>query len=233
MARQLTHPPQAILFDLDGTLLDSAPDLLGALNRVLGDEGRPPLALAAVRHLASRGARGMLEAAYGEALPGVELASRIEAFIAHYARQPYTESRPFPGITAMLAEVERRALRWGIVTNKNSRLSALVTAASGWLQRAGCVVSGDTAGAPKPSPLPVLHACRMLGVEPAAVWLLGDDPRDVAAAQAAGCRALLAEWGYLDPEDHETRRRADGCLAHPDDLLALLDGGDRAGDPAR
>ncbi len=220
----LVNLPLAILFDLDGTLLDSAPDLLAALNRVLDGEGRPPLALATVRHLASQGARGMLQAAFGDELPEAEWVAKIEAFIAHYAARPYADSRPFPGIPAMLSGVEERGLPWGIVTNKMSRLTSLVVAASGWLERTGCVVSGDTAGAPKPSPLPVLHACRMLGVEPDGVWLVGDDPRDVAAAHAAGCRALVAEWGYLDLADHETRRRADHCLAHPDDLLALLAG---------
>ena len=190
------EPVRALLFDLDGTLLDSAPDLAAALNRLRRERGMPALREDELRPFASRGAAGMLEAG----LPGLEGAASDAArarFLEIYAAASCHRTRPFPGVETLLKELEGNSVPWGVVTNKIERLTLPILKHLGWYARAGAIVCGDTTPTPKPHPAPVLVACERLAIEPAACAFVGDDPRDVAAGRAAGCVTIGAAWGYL------------------------------------
>jgi 2-phosphoglycolate phosphatase len=212
----------AVLFDLDGTLADTAGDLAGALNRVRGDRGLPPLPVAALRAHASAGARGMLQAGMGIGPDAIEFVALRDAFLEHYTRCLAETTALFDGVAELLDALDQRGLRWGIVTNKASRFTAPVVAALGLAHRAGTIVSGDTTPHAKPHPAPMHHAAGELGLEPARCAYVGDDLRDVLAGNAAGMPTLVARWGYLGSgEPHETWPATGGADA-PLDLLDWL-----------
>lgn len=196
---------EAVFFDLDGTLADTAPDLGGALNRVRREEGLEPVPLNQLRPVVSQGVRGLLRVGFGlhpddAAYPGLQ-----ERVLAHYEQNICHATVLFPGVDALLTRLEKLQLPWGIITNKRSRYTEPLVRALQLDQRAITIVSGDTAGVPKPAPEPMLHACRAAGVNPENCWYVGDDLRDVQAAHAANMRAIAAAWGYLGdgspPED--------------------------------
>ncbi len=183
------------LFDLDGTLLDSAPDLTAALNRVRADYKLPPMPVATVRAGVSRGAAGMLALGF----PGVEENEygRIRSkFLEYYGAGSCELSQPFPGITEWLDKLDSNGIPWAIVTNKSTRLTLPIVAELGWQRRAQIVVCGDTTDQPKPAAKPVLLACKALQMEPDEVIMIGDDPRDIQAGKAAGCYTAAVGWGY-------------------------------------
>lgn len=191
---------EGVLFDLDGTLLDSAPDLYAALVRQCEEEGAPPPPYAPVREVVSRGARAVLRCAFGQlGEPAVE--ARVERFLALYEALMGEATRPFEGIDALLAELQARGVRWGIVTNKAGFLTDELLRRIGWAQRAAAVVSGDTLPVKKPDPAPVLLACERAGIAPARSVFVGDDRRDVMAGAAAGLYTVAVTWGYLDGGD--------------------------------
>jgi 2-phosphoglycolate phosphatase len=209
----------AVLFDLDGTFADTAPDMGRALNRLLADHGRPALTAAAIRPHVSNGARAMIRLGFG-LLPGDDGFDALRAaFLDRYASAICLGTRPFPGIPELLARLERYGLPWGIVTNKPGWLTgpllARMTPEHRLCERAACIVSGDTAPRPKPHPDPLLHACAQIGCDPAASWYIGDDPRDIQAGRAAGMRTLTAGWGYLGVGDAPVTWGADGLIDHP------------------
>ncbi len=212
----------AVLFDLDGTLADTAPDLAGALNRVRVDRGLDPLPFARLRPHASHGARGLIGAGFGYAPDHADFAPLRDAFIAHYESALCVDSTLFPGIDLLLDAIEARALRWGIVTNKVTRLTLPLIAELGLSSRAGAIVCGDTTAHPKPHPEPLLHAARALGVAPARCVYVGDAARDIEAGRAAGMHTLVASYGYLGDADAPEAWLADGTLDAPGDLLAWL-----------
>ncbi len=214
---------KAALFDFDGTLADTAPDLGAALNRLRADHGLPALSLEALRPHASSGARGLLHVGF-DLLPEDSRFERMrDAFLAYYDQRVCVETRLFPGIEEMLAEFERRGIPWGIVTNKSTRFTPRVLAALGLAGRAGCVVCGDTTGHIKPHPAPLLHAARELRLDPADCCYVGDDLRDVQAAHAAGMRAIVAEYGYGVAHNGGSRKwNADAIIEQPKDLIAVL-----------
>jgi len=188
---------ELILFDLDGTLADTAPDLGGALNAVRQECALTRLPLEHLRPYTSQGVRGLLHAGFGIDPSHADYARLSERLLDIYARNICVETRLFPGMASLLNEIESAGMRWGIVTNKRTRYTQPLVAALGLSQRAATVVSGDTTAASKPSPLPILHACSEAGVEPSAVLYVGDDRRDVEAGKAAGTHTAAVTFGYL------------------------------------
>ncbi len=210
---------QGVLFDLDGTLVDSAPDLLAAVNRVLADAGRAPLDLMTFRPVVSKGARAMLTLAF----PDDDLSQReqpISLLLAYYAGAIAQYTRPFDGIESLLARIEDAGKRWGIVTNKSTALAREVVMAMGWSERCGVLVGGDTLPVSKPDPAPLLHACAQLRIDSARCIYVGDDQRDIQAALAAGMPSAVALWGYRGTHEDPHAWGADIAIDAPGDLLA-------------
>lgn len=215
---------QAVLFDLDGTLLDTAPDLVSAANAALADAGYAPLSLAALRPHVSAGAGAIL-------LAGLEqhggdparlddlLPSMLKAYRENIARH----TRLFDGMDAVLDALEARGLPWGVVTNKPAWLTDPLLAALDLSARAACVISGDTVAEKKPHPLPMLEAARRVGHEAAACVYVGDAGRDIEAGQRAGMRTLAALYGYLTDGDDPRAWGADDLIDAPRDLFPWLE----------
>jgi len=218
----VSTPIRGVLFDLDGTLIDSAPDLAGAANRLRADHGLAPLPLDDLRPMVGSGARGMVGVAFGVAPGDERFESLRDAFLAHYERGLLERTQPFDGVSDMLAELEARGLAWGIVTNKATRFTAPIVAGLGLAQRAGVVVCGDTTPHSKPHPEPLLHAARTLGLAPGNVLYVGDDLRDAQAARAAGMSMLAATWGYLGLGEPVHSWGADALVDAPFQLLDWL-----------
>ncbi len=213
---------RAVLFDLDGTLVDSAPDLAASANRLRARQGLPPLPLAALRPFCGSGARGMLELGLNlrPADAGYETA-RL-AFLADYAEHLLDGTDPFPGIAELLLGLTRRGLQWGIVTNKAESLAQPLQQAFAALQGAAVLVGGDSTPYRKPHPAPLLEAARRLRWPPQQCVYVGDDARDIQAAHAAGMRAVAVRWGYLGLQPVDDWG-ADVQIAHPLELLDLLE----------
>ena len=212
-----------LLFDLDGTLADTARDLNEALNAVLAEERRPPLALEQARPLVSTGSTGLLCAGFGEALEGARLEALRQRMLAHYGGALCVHSRLFDGTGAALEALEARGLRWGVVTNKPAFLSEPLLAALGLAGRAACIVSGDTTAHSKPHPLPLQHACAALGCEPGDSVYVGDCENDVIAARRAGMKTLVALYGYIGDDEDPRTWNADGYLDTPGALMPWLE----------
>lgn len=194
---------RAVLFDLDGTLADTAPDLIAAVNRILIEEARPPLPDHALRPFVSKGGRALLSRAF----PDLDEDAReplLPRFLVAYAEALAVNTRPFAGIEPLLADIEARGWPWGIVTNKPEGLAVGVVAGLGWSTRAKALVGGDTLAVKKPAPEPLWLAASQLGVAPASCLYVGDDARDIEAARAAGMASVAALWGYR--EAHEDPR---------------------------
>lgn len=187
--------PQAILFDLDGTLADTAPDLALAINLLRASAGMAPTPYELLRPVASAGARGMLKVAFDLAPEDHDYEAKRIAFLDNYAANLTVHSSLFPGVPAMLDGLTELGLGWGIVTNKAARFTTPLVEQIG-LQGAGCVVSGDTMAHAKPHPAPLLEAARRLGLAPQQCWYVGDDLRDIEAGHAAGMITIACAWGY-------------------------------------
>lgn len=187
--------PQLALFDLDGTLLDSAPDMLATVDAMRARRGMAGMAFEALRPQVSRGARAMIGAAFPEwGLAACEAA--VPEFLDDYRRVLGRHGGPFEGVEAMLAELEAAGTRWGIVTNKPESLARALVPMLGWQDRCAVLLGGDTLPVRKPDPAPLLHAADALGIAPSACVYVGDDERDIAAARAAGMPSVVALWGY-------------------------------------
>ena len=213
---------RGVLFDLDGTLADTAPDLGGALNDLLERYGRPTLPLARLRPCASSGARGLLAEGFGITPSDAYYDELREEYYAHYATRLCRDTRLFDGVEQMLDDLDACAIRWGIVTNKFARFAEPLVAQLAPLYRAGCLVCGDTYERPKPYPDPLLGAAGQLDLPPAAVVYVGDDERDMQAAVAAGMTGIIARYGYLGNGPPPEQWPAEHQIARPADLLALL-----------
>ncbi len=212
-------PVKAILFDFDGTLADTAADLARPLNRLRTARGLPELPLESLRPFASAGARGLIEAGLGILPDHPEFKSLREAFLNQYAEEICVDTRLFPGMNELLASIEARGLRWGIVTNKATNLTRLLVAALKLEARVACVVCGDTTPFLKPNPASLLHAAQQLALAPRDCVYLGDDLRDIQAARAAGMRCVAVQWGYGTQLESW---KADAMIVRPADLIALL-----------
>ena len=217
----------AILFDLDGTLADTAPDLAAALNQMLQEDGREPLPFAELRPWVSWGAMRLIRVGYGEDLGAETLKVLRGRFLACYEAGLCRDSRLFPGIPEVLAALDEAGVPWGIVTNKPGWLTEPLLGALGLGGRAGTVISGDTLPYAKPHPLPLLHAARELDVDAVRCAYVGDNIRDIEAGRAAGMHTVAATWGYIPADDDPMDWQADTLLTDPPALGAWL----KAADP--
>ena len=212
---------EAVLFDLDGTLADTAPDLAYALNHMRGTRGLAPLPLSATRPVTSLGARGLLEVGFGLAPAHPEYPGMRSEFLRIYESNICRETRLFPGMADVLLALEAGDRCWGVVTNKAEHLARLLL---GRILRApgcACVVGGDTTPHTKPHPAPLLAACGSIRRDASACLYVGDDLRDIQAGRAAGMKVAAARWGYLNGSDPASWS-ADYLLERPEDLLRLL-----------
>ena len=212
--------PRAILFDLDGTLADTAPDLAAAVNLLRSARGLAPTAYAILRPTASAGARGMIGASFGLTPDDAGFQELRDGFLANYAAAMAVHSTLFPGVAELLAGIEAAGLRWGVVTNKPARFTDPLLPQIG-LGHAACVVSGDTTAHAKPHPAPLLEAAARLGLAPEQCWYVGDDLRDIQAGRAAAMPTIAAGWGYCGPVEPQAWQ-ADHLLLQPLEILALL-----------
>lgn len=217
--RAITH----VLFDLDGTLADTAPDLGRALNSVLMEQGRAPLPIAAIRPAVSLGGAAMVQLAFGIEPGTPEFTGLRDRFLAHYGAGVARESALFPGISPLLDNLEQAGYRWGIVTNKSSAFTAPLVDALGVTKRAACIVSGNTTPHAKPHPEPLLHACRLMGCDPARAVYVGDAKRDVEAARNAGMAVIVAAYGYIPAGENAEDWGADTLIYAPAELLPWLE----------
>lgn len=213
---------EAVFFDLDGTLADTAPDLGGALNRLLEEQGRPAVDMPTLRPHVSAGTRGMLGVGFGLSPQDEAYAALAHRFLEIYASMLSDGTRLFDGMAAVLDQLESRRIRWGVVTNKPARFTVPLMDALDLSRRAAAIVSGDSAARPKPAPDSLQLACATAGVAPGRTLYVGDDLRDIQAAHAASMPGIVAAWGYLGdgPAIHEWG--ADAVIDEPLDLLALL-----------
>lgn len=212
----------AVLFDLDGTLADTAPDLAAAVNKMRKQRGLELLALEQLRPLASAGARGLIGGAFGVGPEHHDFASMREEFLANYEADLCIETTLFPGIANLLDELDAREVSWGIVTNKVGRLTVPLVEQLGLATRACCVVAGDTTPHSKPHPAPLLYAAEQMALPPARIVYIGDDLRDVQAGFAAGMITVAAAYGYCGMELPPALWHAQHIVDSPAQLQRLL-----------
>jgi 2-phosphoglycolate phosphatase len=212
--------PRAILFDLDGTLADTAPDLAGAVNRMRTLRGMQPAPYELLRPVASAGARGLLGVGFGIQPGDDNFVALREEFFDTYAAGLLIESRLFDGVAELLSQLTDREIVWGIVTNKSSRFSDPLVRQIG-LHHSACLVSGDTTAHTKPHPEPLYEAARRIGIAPEDCWYVGDDLRDIQAGQAASMPTVAAAWGYCGNTEAASWG-AEHHAAAPMDILGLL-----------
>lgn len=212
----------AVLFDLDGTLLDTAPDMIGALNELRAEQDLEPMDYSLARTQVSHGSSGLMKLSFPD-LEGEAFEQLREYYLTIYDRRLAVETAPFPGFDRVLSRLEEEGMPWGIVTNKPGFLTVPLLAALGLDRRAACVVSGDTLPQRKPHPAPLLHASAQIGLPPQRCVYVGDAERDVLSARAAGMPVLVALYGYLGPKDDPVRWAPDANIEAPGDLLDWLE----------
>lgn len=211
-----------VLFDLDGTLADTAPDLAATVNRMLARRGREPLPLAELRPLASHGARGLIGRAFGIRPDDTDYETLRQEFFSEYESALCRDTALFPRMEETLQTIESHGIRWGIVTNKIARFTDPLVRALNLSERTACVVSGDTTPHAKPHPAPLLHAAASAGVPVDESVYVGDDLRDIQAGRAAGLGTVAAAYGYLGDGAPVEAWGADHIISHPEELLAIV-----------
>ena len=221
----MSRSVHAVLFDLDGTLIDSALDLGGAGNDLRERRGLPPLPLETFRPMTGTGARGMLRVALGLSPDDADFEALKDEYLAIYAARLTRLTRVFDAMAPVLDALDAAALPWGIVTNKHSRFAEPVVAGTGLATRSRVLVCGDTTARAKPFPDPLLEAARRLAVDPAHCLYVGDDLRDIQAGQAAGMGTVAAAWGYLGDGEPIEAWGADHLARTPAELLEVLQPG--------
>ena len=217
----MTRAHDALLLDLDGTLLDTAPDMGGALNLLREEHGLAPLPHAAIRPVVSHGAVRLVALGFPEAR-GDEFERLRLRFLELYAANLAVGTHLFPGFDAVLETLEGHGIPWGIVTNKPGWLTDPLLAALGLAGRAACAVSGDTVAERKPHPLPLLHAASLIGVPAGRCVYVGDAERDIQAGRAAGMTTVVAAYGYIDAAEDPARWEAQGIVDAPQELLQWI-----------
>jgi phosphoglycolate phosphatase len=214
---------RTVLFDLDGTLADTAPDLGFALNTLLEEHRRAPLPHAQIRAEASHGARALIKLGFGLAPTDAGFEPLRDRFLQLYRQNICTHTVLFPGMAALLDAIIKRGLRWGVVTNKPAALTDALIARLPHCDTAACVVSGDTTANNKPHPEPILYACTQTGSRPEECLFVGDADRDIEAGRRAGAKTLVALFGYLRPHDEPRIWGADGLVASPAEILTWVE----------
>ena len=213
---------KAVLFDLDGTLADTARDLGATLNRLLAEEGLPPQPYEAVRPIASHGARGLVSLGFGIDKSHPRFEEYRLRFLDHYEHNFADETVLFDDINPLIDALQARQLQWGIITNKPMRFTDRLVPALPFASAPAVVVSGDTVGVAKPDPAPMLHAAKQLGVAPEECLYVGDAERDMQAGRAVGMKTVLVNWGYIADDDDTASWPADIAIDQPLQLLQHL-----------
>lgn len=212
----------ALLFDLDGTLLDTAPDMAAALNALRVEEGLPQLPLDRIRPHVSRGGLALTRLAFADHRPEDAIEPLRQRFLQRYLADIAVHSRLFDGFDALLQEIEHRGIPWGVVTNKPGWLTDPLMAALCLDRRSAVTVSGDTTAERKPHPLPLLTAAEAIGIDPQHCLYVGDDPRDIEAGKAAGMTTVIAGWGYIADDARPESWGADHHIEQPEALRPLI-----------
>ncbi len=208
-----------VLFDLDGTLVDTAPDMALALEILCEEQAQPKLAFDAVRPRVSDGSAALVKLAFGEDLDTTRLEQLKQRYLAIYEANLVVRSTPFPKIRELLQELTTRSIQWGVVTNKPGWLTTPLLEQLGLAESAACIVSGDCTANRKPHPEPMYRACELAGSTPQQCLYVGDALRDIEAGNNAGMKTLIAAYGYIDSELDITRWQADGVIQQPSEVL--------------
>lgn len=211
-----------VLFDLDGTLIDSAPDLGAAADKMRTDRGLASMPLAQYRPMAGAGARGMISVAFGLTPLDADFEKLKEEFFVNYETCMTERTCAFEGVVELIAQINQAGLKWGVVTNKSARFTLPLTQAMPLFATARTIISGDTTPHAKPHPAPLLEAARRIGVNPVRCVYVGDDERDILAGRAAGMPTVAALYGYLGTAIDVSKWKADATIVSPIDLLQLL-----------
>ena len=222
MSSGLVSPYKGIFFDLDGTLADTAPDLVAAANQLLITRNLPPKQYEVLRPCASAGARGLIGGAFGISIDHPDFIPLRDEFFANYEKALLVNSVLFEGVDHLLNQLDSAKLPWGIVTNKSERFTHPLTELMGLSQRAASTVSGDTTPHSKPHPEPILHAARVANIDPSKSVYVGDDIRDIVAGKAAGMKTIAAAYGYCGCEEPPEDWGADYLVRHPSELLEII-----------
>ncbi|MDN0081593.1 HAD-IA family hydrolase [Crenobacter sp. SG2305] len=214
---------KAVLFDLDGTLADTARDLGAALNAMLAEHGLPLQPYEAMRPIASHGARALIKLGFGIDKEHPDFPALRARFMDEYENSFDKETVLFDGVAELILQLTERGLPWGIITNKPQRFTARLVEALSFPVAPAVIVSGDTTPAPKPDPRPMLHATDAIGIAPEYCLYVGDAERDIEAGRVTGMRTLIANWGYIADDDVPHAWQADAFIDHPLDVLKHLD----------
>lgn len=215
-------PFNVLLFDLDGTLVDTAPDLGFALNTLLQQEGQKPLDHALIRPVASNGSAGLIKLGFGIDRENPAYSGLQQRFLQIYADNLTRESTLFIGMQKVLDTLTANQIRWGVVTNKPAFLTDPLMQQLQLTDQAACIVSGDTTAYSKPHPAPIHHACELLTVSPADCVYIGDAKRDIEAAKNAHMRAVVARYGYIEHDENIDLWQADCVINHPLEILQWI-----------
>lgn len=213
---------KALLLDLDGTLIDTAPDMVGALNRVLQSHDRPEMQYAAASKLVSHGGAALIRHGFGDELDDAQLASLVQEFLTTYAQHVADKSVVYAGMLELLELCETDGVRWGIVTNKPLHLAKALVEQLGLLKRCAILLGGDSLPVKKPDPAPLLHCCMVLNLAPSECLYVGDHLRDIEAGNAAGMDTAAALWGYLQEHDAAENWKANYLVNTPAGLHELI-----------
>lgn len=222
MSSGLASPYKGVFFDLDGTLADTAPDLVAAANQLLIARNLPPMQYEVLRPRASAGARGLIKGAFGIDTDHPDFIPLRDEFFSNYEKAMLVNSVIFDGVDHLLDQLDGAKLPWGIVTNKSERFTNPLTELMGLRQRAASTVSGDTTPHSKPHPEPILHAARVANIDPSKSVYVGDDIRDIVAGKAAGMKTIAAAYGYCGCEEPPEAWGADYLVRHPRELLEII-----------
>jgi len=218
----ITGAIQGVLFDLDGTLADTAPDLGYTLNTLLAENNLPPLAYEKIRPVVSHGATALLRLGFNLDIDDPQFASFRHRFLDIYSKNLANETRIFPGMGELLDAIEQRGMKWGVVTNKPAWLTEPLMTRLNLRQRAACIVSGDSTVNRKPHPEPMLHACQQLDILAQQCLYVGDAQRDIEAGRCAGMKTLIALFGYIGADDQPRQWQADGMINQPPEILQWI-----------
>ncbi|GAB3394651.1 HAD family hydrolase [Azotobacter armeniacus] len=214
---------RAVLFDMDGTLLDTAPDFIAIIQAMRADRCLPPADERTIRHVVSGGARAMVMTAFALEPSAAEFEPLRLEFLERYQEHCAVFTRPYAGMEELLADIERARLLWGVVTNKPLRFAEPIMQRLGLAERSAILICPDHVTNSKPDPEPMILACSRLGLEPASVLFVGDDLRDIESGRAAGTRTAAVRYGYIHPDDNPSHWGADVVVDHPFDLRTVLD----------